>query len=369
VNFAYEPSGDRAAKFTYNFKSSTLKGWSRYISPGYVVDQFGKVTYFSVGDRKIAKMDKNGDVMWFSHDHLGSTTLVTGRTGARLERTEYAPFGDIRHKSSALTNTDYMYTGQEYDREEMMYYYRSRFYDPAIGRFTTPDAVIPSLIEPKAFHPYSYVGSNPMRYTDPTGQVWEDEIDEAQLHLAHISTLFAGGHVGPGSAYATYLRNVWAQAYENLFVLRMRRWVERVVGGFRLEAFRHWINGNALDLFQALLWDLQAQNVINQFNAIGLPQHVPLNLVANTWETPRQIAERVDHAEALILYNTIHTNRAVNLAGFMGLIFANPVGPDGLAFRSRLRRNMPERALAPVYPGNQGGKGNFGSDKSHPPDL
>ena len=369
VNFAYEPGGDRAAKFTYNFKSSTLKGWSRYISAGYVVDQFAKVTYFSVGDRKIAKMDKNGDVVWFSHDHLGSTTLVTGRTGARLEGTEYAPFGDVRHKSSALTHTDYMYTGQEYDREEMMYYYRSRLYDPAIGRFTTPDAVIPSLIESKALHPYGYVGSNPMRYTDPTGQVWEDEIDEAQLHLAHISALFAGGHVGPGSAYETYLRNVWAQAYENLFVLRMRRWVRRLAGGFRLEAFRHWVNGNALDLFQALLWDLQAQNVINQFNAIGLPLHVPLNMVANTWETPRQIAERVDHAEALILHNTIHTNGAVNLAGFMGLIFANPVGPDGLAFRNRLRRNMPERVLAPIPPGNHGGNGNFGSDKSHPPDL
>jgi len=34
--------------------------------------------------------------------------------------------------------------------------------------------------------------------------------------------------------------------------------VGRIAGGFLLEALRHWTNGNALDLFQALVWDLQA---------------------------------------------------------------------------------------------------------------
>jgi len=29
------------------------------------------------------------------------------------------------------------------------------------------------------------------------------------------TALFAGRHVGPGSAYGRYLRNIWAQAYEN----------------------------------------------------------------------------------------------------------------------------------------------------------
>jgi RHS repeat-associated protein len=364
VNFSYEPSGGRAAKFKFNFKSSTLKGWSRYISPGYMIDQFSKVKYFSVGDRKIAKIDKNDNVVWFSHDHLGSTTLVTDRAGARLESTDYAPFGDIRYKSAALTNTDHMYTGQEYDREEMMYYYKSRFYDPAIGRFTTPDAIVPFLFEPKALHPYSYVGNNPLRYADPTGHAWEDRIDEAQLHLAHISALFAGGHVEPGSQYEAYLRNLWAQAYENLFVFRVRRWTERLAGHFRLQAMRLSTNNTIADNFYAFFWRQQGLNIMQQFNAMGLPPPVPLNMIANNQETPRHIAERVDHAEAILLNNAIPNG--LNLEGFIGQIFANPVGPDGLTFRGRIRLTMPERLSAPIPPVNQGGSGNVGSDKPHP---
>ena len=70
---------------------------------------------------------------------------------------------------------------------------------------------------------------------------------------------------------------------------------------------------------------------------MGLPPPVPLNMVVNNQETAQQIAERVDHAEARILYNAMNTNGAAHLRGFMDLIFANPVGPDGLTFRNRLR--------------------------------
>ncbi len=364
VKFAYEPGSDRGARFKYNFKSAALKGWNHYVSPDYMVDQFSKVTYFSAGDRKFARTDKNGNVAWFHHDHLGSTTLVTDSAGAKLESTEYAPFGAFRRGKSALTATDYMYTGQEYDREELLYNYRSRLFDPEIGRFLTPDAVIPGLHNPQALNPYSYVGNNPIRYTDPTGHVWEHEIDEAQLHLRHIFTLFTGGHVEPGSQYEGNLRLIWAQAYQNLFVLRMGRWAARLAGGYNLQAFVHLVNGNFL---QYLLWDFQATLVTLQFNAMGLPAYVPLNMVVNNLETAQQIAERIDHAEALFLHNTINTTGAANLGTFMGLIFANPVGADGQTLRNRLRFTMPERLLAPIV--NHGGNGNFGSDNFHPPDL
>lgn len=366
VKFAYEPGSDRGARFKYSYKSATLKDWNHYVSPDCMVDQFAKVTYFSAGDRKFAKMDRNGNVVWFHHDHLGSTTLVTDSAGAKLESTEYAPFGAFRRGKSPLTNTDYMYTGQEYDREESLYNYRSRLFDPEIGRFLAPDAVIPGLHNPQALNPYSYVGNNPIRYTDPTGHVWEHEIDEAQLHLKHIYTLFTGGHVEPGSHYEAHLRAVWAQAYQNLFVLRIDRWARRLGGGYHLQAFIHLINGN---LLQYLLWDFRAMLVILQFNAMGLPAYVPLNMVVNNQETADQIAQRVDHAEAVFLNNTMATNGAPHLRRFMDLIFANPVGLDGLTYRMRLRFNMPERVLAPIGPANGGGNGNSGPDKFHPPDL
>ena len=46
---------------------------------------------------------------------------------------------------------------------------KSRFYDPAIGRFLQPDTIVPDPANPQSLNRYSYVLNNPMRYTDPTG--------------------------------------------------------------------------------------------------------------------------------------------------------------------------------------------------------
>ena len=354
VSFVYEPNGDRAAKSKYTFKTSSLKDWNHYVSPGYMVDRFAKIKYFSAGARKIAKMDGNGNVVWFSHDHLGSTTMVTNAAGGKLESTEYAPFGAIRQGSSALVNTDYMYTGQEYDREEMLYYYRSRLYDPAIGRFMTPDAVIPDLFGPKALHPYSYVGNNPLRYTDPTGQVWEDEIDQSQRHLLHIVALFAGGHVEPGTPYEEALRNRWAQAYENVFVLRMRRWAGQLARGFYDEALRLRANNTVQDFFDAFLWDVRANHVLTRLNAMNLPAHIHLPVIP-TGEPAAQMTMRVAGAEAGILQNAMTATGVADLEAFFNLVFANPVGADGHDLRTRLRLTMPERLPFPVQPVNMNG--------------
>ncbi|MCB1156583.1 MAG: RHS repeat-associated core domain-containing protein, partial [Leptospiraceae bacterium] len=54
------------------------------------------------------------------------------------------------------------------DPETGLYYYKSRYYDPAIGRFIQPDTVI----NPEStfgMNLYMYVEGNPVMYTDPTG--------------------------------------------------------------------------------------------------------------------------------------------------------------------------------------------------------
>ena len=55
-------------------------------------------------------------------------------------------------------------------------YYRARHYDPSLGRFVQPDTIVPEPGNPQALNRYSYVGNNPLRYTDPTGMFSEDEI-------------------------------------------------------------------------------------------------------------------------------------------------------------------------------------------------
>lgn len=55
-----------------------------------------------------------------------------------------------------------------------MYYLQSRYYDPALGRFISPDSI--SYLEPESvigLNLYAYCGDNPVMYVDPTGHSWE----------------------------------------------------------------------------------------------------------------------------------------------------------------------------------------------------
>ena len=40
--------------------------------------------------------------------------------------------------------TSYRYTGQRLDADTGLYFYNARYYDPALGRFTQPDTIVPN---------------------------------------------------------------------------------------------------------------------------------------------------------------------------------------------------------------------------------
>ncbi len=48
-------------------------------------------------------------------------------------------------------------------------FYIARWYDPALGRFIQPDALIPQQQGVQAWDRYAYVNNSPFNYTDPSG--------------------------------------------------------------------------------------------------------------------------------------------------------------------------------------------------------
>lgn len=55
-------------------------------------------------------------------------------------------------------------------------YYGARFYDPALGRFSSADTLIPEQIQgTQARDRYAGMNNNPVRYSDPTGHDVCDE--------------------------------------------------------------------------------------------------------------------------------------------------------------------------------------------------
>ena len=63
-------------------------------------------------------------------------------------------------------------TGKERDAETGLDYFGARYFSGAQGRFTSPDAPFADQVpsDPQSWNLYTYVGNNPLRHVDETGQ-------------------------------------------------------------------------------------------------------------------------------------------------------------------------------------------------------
>ncbi|MBI4317576.1 MAG: RHS repeat-associated core domain-containing protein, partial [Chloroflexi bacterium] len=122
--------------------------------------------YYYAEGRRIA-MRKGSNVYYLLADHLGSTVTVLDASGGNPRNSFFWSFGGSRLSPSSPA-TDKLYTGQQAD-PTVLYFYQARWYDSAVGRFVSPDTIVPDLSNPRALNRYSYAYNNPVRYNDPTG--------------------------------------------------------------------------------------------------------------------------------------------------------------------------------------------------------
>ena len=126
---------------------------------------------------------RGGTLHWVGADHLGGTIRVLDSSFTALDGMRYKPYGEDRDTGSSL-NTDRKFTGQTEDEAAGLYWYASRAYDPAIGRFVSPDVVVPDPFNPQSLNRYGYVRNNPLKLIDPSGhsdewvnKAWRDEFE------------------------------------------------------------------------------------------------------------------------------------------------------------------------------------------------
>ncbi|RNC79692.1 MAG: PKD domain-containing protein [Balneola sp.] len=106
--------------------------------------------------------------VYFLKDHIGNVRTSVDVDGNVLGYDDYYPFGlqmDGRSNNSSNPNDDYKFTGHEQDDEASltMVHMNARGYDPLLGRFNQMDPLM------EFSSSYTYVGNNPLNYTDPTG--------------------------------------------------------------------------------------------------------------------------------------------------------------------------------------------------------
>jgi len=118
-------------------------------------------------------------------DHLGSTRLITDQSGNAVSCYDHYPFGEEIEANNSHGDRQIVpcynkdkgiyqrFTGKERDDESGLDYFGARYFSASLGRFTGPDVPLldQSAGNPQSWNLYGYVRNNPLKFTDPNGQI------------------------------------------------------------------------------------------------------------------------------------------------------------------------------------------------------
>jgi RHS repeat-associated protein len=117
----------------------------------------------------LAGCAEQAGIRHFHLNHLGSPVAITGAGGGLERQYRYSAYGKVRRfdgagrPSAADATNRREFTGHATDPTSGLQYAGSRYYDPELASFLTPD--------PADEHasPYAYVGWDPVNAVDPNG--------------------------------------------------------------------------------------------------------------------------------------------------------------------------------------------------------
>lgn len=160
ISLTYDGESQRAKK------TGAGKDTYYYSNEFEIIDNIDTF-YIFAGNLRVA-MVKDNTPTYFHKDHLGSSTAMTNAQGNIIETAMYMPFGGKRG-DTGISVSGYKFTDQELDAESGLYNYDARLYDPIVGRFISPDAIIPNAFYSQSHNRYSYCLNHPLKYNDPSG--------------------------------------------------------------------------------------------------------------------------------------------------------------------------------------------------------
>ena len=112
-----------------------------------------------------------------------------------------------------------LYRGYYYDFETGYYYLNSRYYDPQVKRFISPDNVnyLGAGSTIKSYNLYAYCSNNPVMYSDPSGNSLWDAIKNFVKNILTSIEIEVGIGIGIGvsGAAASEDMNVTAEMYRD----------------------------------------------------------------------------------------------------------------------------------------------------------
>lgn len=183
--FSYNGSGERVKmNITRNNKTEILR---YYLNGSYEADHTPEgdtERLYMGGDAYSAPavlIKKNGswNLYYICRDYLGSITQMTDSNGTLLQEVGYDAWGRLRNPNTLVAYLPNMepelllgrgYTGHEHLTMFGLVNMNARLYDPAVGRFLSPDPYVQVPDFTQSYNRFSYAMNNPLVYVDADGE-------------------------------------------------------------------------------------------------------------------------------------------------------------------------------------------------------
>jgi RHS repeat-associated protein len=165
------------------------------------IDSVGNLRKIHYLSGAVMIQDQGKDSLFFAYtDNQGSLIALVNENGNVVERYAYDPWGQRRnplHWEEADQRKHWKinrgYTGHEHLDMFGIINMNGRVYDPLTAQFFSPDPYIQDPVNWLNYNRYTYCYNNPLRYTDPSGEVViEGSVAVILLASSFISSMYVG---------------------------------------------------------------------------------------------------------------------------------------------------------------------------------
>ena len=204
---------------------------NKLINNGKLIRQSNGLEFF-YDHTGVAGMKYNGSTYIYRKDVQGNIIALLDSSGGIVVKYAYDAWGNYAAKAldrvdgkvqfnnadpDTVFNADYekykqlaninpfRYRGYYYDTETELYFLKTRYYDPEVGRFISPDSI--EYLDPETINGlnlYAYCNNNPVSNVDPNGNKWWHWLIGAIIIIGlGVATALTGGAAGVilGSAF------------------------------------------------------------------------------------------------------------------------------------------------------------------------
>ena len=188
--FTYDACGRRLTKnnlvYTYDGNGKLIRQSNGleffYDHTGVAGMKYNDATYIyrkDVQGNIIALLDSSGTVVVkYTYDAWGNYAAEAldyydGKVQFKNVDSDKAFNADYEKYKQLANINPFRYRGYYYDTETELYFLKTRYYDPEVGRFISPDSI--EYLDPETINGlnlYAYCNNNPVSNVDPNGNKW-----------------------------------------------------------------------------------------------------------------------------------------------------------------------------------------------------